>query len=393
VNNDWISELKWTAVGYGLIAAVVVPALLAFAGYLFLTHKRFLPLPRLRPGAWGGHEVFVAFCIVLGVPTLVVSALLTIEFYTPLLGVAPEEGKHLHTYVSRSTSIASPLTLATVLGLLFLSLYLRSQTRPRDFGLSWARWPANLALGGIAFLVLTPLVLGLHALVTIFHVEVHPFVEMVQHMEGWEWIFLGFQTIIQAPIMEEILFRGVLLGWLRRASLSGHLAIASMTVFVTLVFVRVPAEGPSALSYIGPGLFALVCAGGYCYAMYRMARNFHLNESEIQQWDLQPIERVQEGDKNFEDAEQQMRRHLQREADERRRQDWQRQNARLAIFGSAMLFAVFHTHDWPAPIALIVLALALGWLATRTQSLLAPIALHALFNLASFIALYGVTFG
>jgi membrane protease YdiL (CAAX protease family) len=54
--------------------------------------------------------------------------------------------------------------------------------------------------------------------------------------------------------------------------------------------------------------------------------------------------------------------------------------ARLAIVASSLLFAGFHAQVWPTPIPLFFLALGLGWLAQRTQSLLGPIVLHALFN-------------
>src|SRR5262249_47464814 len=61
-----------------------------------------------------------------------------------------------------------------------------------------------------------------------------------------------------------------------------------------------------------------------------------------------------------------------------------------AILGSALIFAAFHSEAWPAPVALFFLALALGWLAYRTRSLIAPITLHALFNsVSTFILLMG----
>jgi membrane protease YdiL (CAAX protease family) len=51
-----------------------------------------------------------------------------------------------------------------------------------------------------------------------------------------------------------------------------------------------------------------------------------------------------------------------------------------AILGSSALFAGMHFTSWPAPIPLFVLAVALGFLACRTGSLVAPITLHATFN-------------
>ncbi len=108
--------------------------------------------------------------------------------------------------------------------------------------------------------------------------------------------------------------------------------------------------------------------------LQRLARRFNLSATEIQQWRLDPPAPPRATA-------------LQRDTDQRR-QDWARLNAWLAIYGSAMLFAVFHTQAWPAPIALAILGAVLGWLAMRTQNLIAPITVHALFNLVAFIALY-----
>jgi hypothetical protein len=59
-----------------------------------------------------------------------------------------------------------------------------------------------------------------------------------------------------------------------------------------------------------------------------------------------------------------------------------------ALFGTAVLFAAVHSHVWPTPVALVLLGLALGYLAYRTQSLVAPITLHALHNGAACLVLF-----
>ena len=58
-----------------------------------------------------------------------------------------------------------------------------------------------------------------------------------------------------------------------------------------------------------------------------------------------------------------------------------------AIVGSAALFACVHANVWPTPVPLALLALALGWLAMRTQSVIAPIVVHMLFNTVAFVEL------
>lgn len=52
---------------------------------------------------------------------------------------------------------------------------------------------------------------------------------------------------------------------------------------------------------------------------------------------------------------------------------------------SSIIFAGLHLPQWPAPIPIMILSLALGYLYRRTGSLLAPIALHAMFNGNSMI--------
>jgi membrane protease YdiL (CAAX protease family) len=384
-------ERLWTAAAYAALAGVAVVALVGLAIYFAVRKKSWLPLQRLRPGNWAGYEVIVAFCVGNGLPLLIVLILFLIGFFNPILGVAPEmnpPGPAAKAYLFRCINVAGPLTLAATLGVLVGVLFVRSQTRPRPYGLSWARWPANLGLGLAAFLIATPVVLALHALIALAHPQEHPFVELSRQMQDWEWLFLAFQVIVQAPVLEEILFRGILLGWLRRASLSGHLAVSLMTIFVAIYQASAM---PSAWDYVGPGVFAVLCAAAYAFFTYRMATRFQLNETEIRQWQLEPVNFTHEGTvpTSEEDLREMRRQH--RETDERRRQEWGRQNAWLAIFGSAMLFAVFHTGAWPAPVALLFLALVLGWLAMRTQSLIGPITLHALFNLVSLIVLYGST--
>jgi membrane protease YdiL (CAAX protease family) len=55
-------------------------------------------------------------------------------------------------------------------------------------------------------------------------------------------------------------------------------------------------------------------------------------------------------------------------------------NVTRGIYGTALLFAAFHSSVWPTPIPLFLLALGLGYLTYRTQSLVGPLVMHALFN-------------
>ena len=49
----------------------------------------------------------------------------------------------------------------------------------------------------------------------------------------FEWVLLFFSAVVAAPMTEEMLFRGVIQGWLRRASLNGHIVFSSMVTFMS----------------------------------------------------------------------------------------------------------------------------------------------------------------
>jgi len=55
---------------------------------------------------------------------------------------------------------------------------------------------------------------------------------------------------------------------------------------------------------------------------------------------------------------------------------------------TSALFAAFHAQQWPSPLPLFLLSLALGTLYRRTGSLVGPIAMHAAFNGLSTLMLF-----
>lgn len=388
MSEAWTRDLIWNLAAYAALACL---ALVVALGLYLATpwmRRRLFPLPRLRPGAWTGHEVFLAFCTIRGFPVFITVLLFQIGFFRPLLGIEPDTeppDASLGIYLARCGLIAGPLILTVALAVLFGILFARSHCRPHHYGVTWSRWQANVVIGLGAFVLVSPIVFGTFILAALILPErPHALVSIGNRIQyEWEWIFLAFQAVLVAPLLEEIVFRGILLGWLRRASLTGHIAVASMTVAVgyTGISYHDSRENVNVFDF-GPIAFAVLLAGWYAFLLYRLARRFGLREEEIQAWRPEPDLVALETDAETPAREVS-------DEDKARFRQWRDANATLAIYGSAMLFAAFHSDAWPAPVPLFVMALVLGAIATRTQSLVGPIVYHALFNVVASIALYG----
>jgi membrane protease YdiL (CAAX protease family) len=380
----------WHAVAFAVTAGISFVTLVGLYFFVLALRTRWFPLERLRPGEWTGREVFAAFFVGLGLPICILLLLTQMGFFASLIGPPPDQAgpaAERSSYTSRCVAIGSPITLTVTVGTLIALLFFSSGSRPHHFGLTWARWPANLGLGLAAFVVTWPLIMGIQALASICMPSTFdPYAALAKlDLPAWEWLLFGFQLMIHAPILEEILFRGILQGWLRRAALAGHLSIPFVTLYRAAYDFAEYDKATDEYSFqFGPLVFATLLAIGYGFWLYRLTRHFRLSDAEIKDWQVLPIEPSLTGGGQSDEGGRQVREH-----DDERRRRWAEANATLAIYGTAMLWAIVHSSNWPAPLPLFPMGLALGWLSRRTQSLVGPIVFHAMFNLTSFIALYG----
>ncbi len=326
---------------------------------------RFLPPRRPADVPWSGGEVLIGFLLSYLIPRFVNSLLDASGIYRwlfwprtiPIIVAAAFgqlgglAGPWLAGWEAEALANAALLPIrqhlwAAVLGfpvglaLLLPLLSSLSGTRPAQLGLTWRdRW-RNLGLGVILALVLTPLVLGIQFLAlwlfrTGLGVEVtdHPLYALRRVLRWFEWPVLLLQVLFVAPFLEELLFRGLLQPWLCQRRWGGHLAVAlSLCLALSSRIVELTAalmlgNVPLLLKELVPVLFVLALLPIYALVVRRA-----------------------------------------------------RTPAGPALFGTALLFGMVHAAVWPTPIALFVLGLGLGWLAWRTQSLVGPITMHALFN-------------
>lgn len=313
-------------------------------------------------------------------------------------------------------ALALPLWIASVL----LVFQAGSDTRPYQLGLHGYRAGVNVLLGVLAWVAVTPLtylVLWITVLFTGVGDE-HPLQQVARQHRGWAEVALVLlSAVVAAPVSEEVLFRGILQPWFSRRRWGGAtaLGLAFLLAFWSgwsrgqvdfgsaggwyhersgkeiEVVGRLKAEGEEILLVPESGEAAWRVDLG----PNRSAKGLH----EYQKRRLQAV-----GKPAPDDAPKKL--YLARiELLDRNyladlapalfvlalgpvvlygpwllRRWIPDREAACGLLGTAVLFAAMHSSVWPSPVPLFVLALALGWLAYRTQSLVAPLVLHALFN-------------
>lgn len=190
-----------------------------------------------------------------------------------------------------------------------------------------------LAVGSWAVLSLVTLAIHFGVMAAFFGLgwplEEHPLANSAAYRSLLDRCLLVGQACAAAPLIEEVMFRGVLLPWLlaRRANVwpvfgAGLLLAAGMAV---------DAHGLGGLVR-GPVLFAVALVAGWVGLSVVLRK---------------------------------------------------KRKTIGAIYASATVFAVVHSAVWPSPIPLFVLGLGLGWLAVRMRGVLVPTLVHGLFNAVS----------
>jgi membrane protease YdiL (CAAX protease family) len=238
-----------------------------------------------------------------------------------------------------------PLRLAAVAGLAAFS-----NARLYQLGLSGRRIGWDVGLGVISLCALTPFVNTVHGAVAWLWREYvvapvpHPLEQISQTQPQLiDWLLIFFSAVVTAAVVEELLFRAILQPWFASRSHGGDIALGASVCAAALSVVgpvravltsQGPDLGRSVLIASAPLLFVLALVPAYLLL-----------------------------------------------------RQWARSHLANAIFGTSLLWAVFHSNAWPTPISLFLFGVGLGLLYYRTQSLIPPVVTHALFNAVSFAML------
>jgi membrane protease YdiL (CAAX protease family) len=202
------------------------------------------------------------------------------------------------------------------------------------------RWASNVILGVLGAIILSPLVNAIewaadagYRAVAGSGPKAHPFVTVLNTTaRAPEILAVGLLAVVVAPLLEEVIFRGVLQRWLSAREWGAPCALGTAVVIAAATgYDRHP---------LAPVCFVLLLAAAYP-ALRRMLKRSGMDPEVTG-----------------------------------------------AVYGTAVLFAASHSNVWPTPVPLFALGLCLGYLAERTQSLVGPMSLHALFNATSCLALF-----
>ena len=313
---------------FAAVAAGAVPVGLACRS---LARRR--PPPSLRPRrvTYSGFDLAAGLFLVMMVAPVLVAAAVD---QSGLLGRVYGRDQPVDAAVRGLWVglIAAPVQL----GLLFAGY--RYHVRPRPA--PTRRSPAAAVATGVGWwLVLTPPVLLVHGGVNLvfellgFAAEEHPLTRLGADRPAADRLMFVIQAGVVAPLLEEILFRGVLLGWL----VAGNQRPSEQRVWTMLIVTLFVAPVTRPENPWSPVLFAALLTGGWALLRTRVRKRRTLG----------------------------------------------------GVYASAALFAAIHSSVWPTPIPLFVLGLGLGWVAVRTNSVLAPAVVHGLFNTVSVLFVLG----
>jgi membrane protease YdiL (CAAX protease family) len=281
-----------------------------------------------RPVPWGLLDIVL---VVMAYILISMIGVVALRELTGIRNVAVGELEaHEITAVQWMSLAVWVLTIVFSMGLVTV----RAGSNVEDLGIRLHRWPYDLRLGVLGFFALAAPVYGLQALLIRFFPTQHPMIDLLeaQH-DNYTFFVVGITVAVVAPITEEILLRVLVQGWLEK-------------VVATIAPAAFPAPATPELP----------------------------EESQKPGPDLQPENPYAPSQVTVlappDDGV-----------------DYRAVRA-IPIVASALIFALLHVGQGPAPIPLFLLALGLGYLYQRTHRLWPSLVVHFLLNSTSLAMLW-----
>ncbi len=328
---DPLDQLGPLVLSGAIVGGVAAPFALLGWGAARALGRPVLPRRlRLRAG-WTGPDIVFLFLLNFGLTTFSLVILSGSGFFQWAYGPdfpSMESAGDQQLQFLWAIMVTTPVVMLTAAWVWF---GLHGRPMPGQLG----ELPGQVALGAIGWALLTPVVFAVHFLAIVLSnrfggtVEDHPLVQLGGGASLLDQVFFGLVVCVVTPLIEEFLFRGLLVRWaagrmFRPWALMGVAAVLSLF------------RGADSLA---PLAFVAALAGGLL-VLTRLMRNLRVGVREA-----------------------------------------------AGVYASAALFAIAHSAVWPSPVPLFVLGLGLGYLALRTGGIAACVVLHGLFNAVSYVLL------
>jgi membrane protease YdiL (CAAX protease family) len=319
----------------------------------FARGERLLPVEKPRVVPWKALTVLASVLTWFLLQAMVPVAYIV---YLKEIRKVSIEGHFSPGEVMGFSAVSNALALMS----LALILALTSRSWLRDLGAGRDGLGRQALRGLVAYPLLAPLVLGaMAAALRVWKRDPHPLeLAMARDRSPGMILLLVVGGVILAPLVEELVFRGILLGWLTRRALPASVEPLAEPGFddVSLEFAGVGASSPLPLGE-GLGVRGVESIIG----------------PRIPDPDFGP--------RSERDAPHPRPDGFPIESQEPRpAATGLGTRLLLANVAVSLLFAALHSPVWPTPIPLFFLSLGLGFLYQRTGSVVGPTVVHMLFN-------------
>ena len=179
-----------------------------------LARHQLLYYETRRPVPWGFLDLAVVVLLMLGVPTLVGQAVRSMH---ELPAGTPLEEIPRDALAAMLLAVAVATAASAAIGTCIVAL--RTGAAARDFGIAWRGVGRDVATGVVAFVMLAAPVLAIQLVLTQWFPTKHPLIEIVKQSGSERFLWLtALSAVVVAPVVEELLFRVLLQGWLERAA-------------------------------------------------------------------------------------------------------------------------------------------------------------------------------
>ncbi len=305
--------------------------------------------PRM-PVPWGLIDVMVVGMVLLLVPGIGMIAAQSLGWISKGLSSdsTPDQQAAALFVSSIATLIALPVGLFV--------LRTRSGADRTDIGVSPVDWSSDFADGLKMFLLLAVPVLSLQLILVQFFPPSHPIIDLLKENPSVDFFFASLLTaVIAAPIVEEVIFRMLIQGWLESLALQRQTAAAdgSNTRITGLQFLL-------GLRFTPPEAAMIASLSGDTHSTEEASNPL---APQAPTSDLEPVDHPNDS------------------------QTVTIRPARWPIFVTSALFALAHFGHSSDPIPLFLFALGLGYLYRQTHRLWPCIVVHMLLNSFSMVQL------